>query len=303
MASNKFEKLIEYVVANDEKKARQLFHKIVVEKSRKIYEDLDIEDNSRAFDEVESDETSLDDAAGPVDEFGGDEVDDLEHDTFSEEGDEDFGEGLPTDDEFGAEGELTPEVDDRLADLESSFDELKAEFEALLGDEEKTDEDIIDKNEDEEEDIEIEDENLEDDEEAEEDLESDDLESEDLDSDEKEEDEDEEEEKVEEDEPVDESVIREYVDKVTKGLANTTEEPSTNKKSVVAGKNPLGAGSASPKNIVAGGTEKGRTAPTSGKFTTEPIVNVPGGKAKLKPVAKPVTTKEAEGTNKKSNLS
>lgn len=299
MASNKFEKLIEYVVANDDKKARQLFHKIVVDKSRKIYEDMelnDVEDNSRVFDDVESDETAFDDAAGPVDEegeFGGDEADDLESDTFAEDGVDgefghEFGDGEDTD-----EG-LTPEVDDRLADLESNFDELKAEFEALANGLEDTDEDIIDKNEDEEVDDELEDEELKDDEEE--------IESEDEDEDFSSSDVDEDEPEEEEEEHVDESIIREYVDKVTKGLANSTEESSTNKKSVVAGKNPLASGSASPKNIVAGGTEKGRTAPTSGKFTPD-IVNVPGGKAKLKPVGKPVTTKEAEGTNKKSNLS
>lgn len=288
MASNKFEKLIEYVVANDEKKARQLFHKIVVDKSRKIYEDLELNDdeNSRAFDDVESDELALDDAAGPVDdEFGGDEADDLESDTFSED-DGEFGDGDELGDEFGGEEDLTPEVDDRLADLESNFDELKAEFEALAGNLEDTDEDIVDHNEAEEADDSLEDEELEDDEDF---------------SDDTEEDEGEPEEEKDE-EVVDESIIREYVDKVTKGLANTSEEPSTNKKSVVAGKNPLASGSASPKNIVAGGTEKGRPAPTSGKFTPD-VVNVPGGKAKLKPVGKPVTTKEAEGTNKKSNLS
>jgi hypothetical protein len=295
MASNKFEKLIEYVVANDDKKARQLFHKIVVDKSRKIYEDLDLEDNSRAFDDVESDETAVGDA-GPIgeeeglDEFGGDEADDLEQDTFVDDEDE-F--GLESDDEFGAEGDLTPEVDDRLADLESNFDELKAEFEALAGDMVDTDEDELEGNEEEVEDLEGEDEELLGDEEAAEEVED---EVEDLEGEDEEESEEEEKE-----EPVDESIIREYVDKVTKGLANTTEEPSTNKKSVVAGKNPLASGSASAKNIVAGGTEKGRTAPTSGKFTPE-VVNVPGGKAKLKPVAKP-TSKEAEGTNKKSNLS
>jgi len=180
-----------------------------------------------------------------------------------------------------------------LADLESNFDELKAEFEALAGDMVDTDEDELEGNEEEVEDLEGEDEELLGDEEAAEEVED---EVEDLEGEDEEESEEEEKE-----EPVDESIIREYVDKVTKGLANTTEEPSTNKKSVVAGKNPLASGSASAKNIVAGGTEKGRTAPTSGKFTPE-VVNVPGGKAKLKPVAKP-TSKEAEGTNKKSNLS
>ena len=37
---NKFEQLIEYVINDDEQKARELFHDIVVAKSREIYESL-----------------------------------------------------------------------------------------------------------------------------------------------------------------------------------------------------------------------------------------------------------------------
>ena len=36
----KFEQLVEYVINDDEAKAKALFHDIVVEKSREIYEDL-----------------------------------------------------------------------------------------------------------------------------------------------------------------------------------------------------------------------------------------------------------------------
>ena len=35
--SKKFEQLIEFVINDDEQKARELFHEIVVEKSREIY--------------------------------------------------------------------------------------------------------------------------------------------------------------------------------------------------------------------------------------------------------------------------
>ena len=37
---SKFEQLIEYIINEDETKARELFHEIVVEKSRDIYESL-----------------------------------------------------------------------------------------------------------------------------------------------------------------------------------------------------------------------------------------------------------------------
>jgi F0F1-type ATP synthase membrane subunit b/b' len=38
--TSKFEQLIEYVINDEEQKARELFHDIVVEKSREIYENL-----------------------------------------------------------------------------------------------------------------------------------------------------------------------------------------------------------------------------------------------------------------------
>jgi hypothetical protein len=37
---NKFEQLIEYVINDEDAKARELFHDIVVEKSRQIYEEM-----------------------------------------------------------------------------------------------------------------------------------------------------------------------------------------------------------------------------------------------------------------------
>ena len=61
MSNNKFEQLIELFINEDEKKAKELFHDIVVEKSRDIYADLikedeveDIEENT----EEEVDELS-----------------------------------------------------------------------------------------------------------------------------------------------------------------------------------------------------------------------------------------------------
>ena len=38
--NDKFKKLIEYIVNEDESRARELFHEIVVEKSREIYESM-----------------------------------------------------------------------------------------------------------------------------------------------------------------------------------------------------------------------------------------------------------------------
>ena len=38
--TTKFEQLIEYVINDEQGKARELFHDIVVEKSREIYEEM-----------------------------------------------------------------------------------------------------------------------------------------------------------------------------------------------------------------------------------------------------------------------
>ena len=56
MSKNRFEQLIEYVINDEEAKAKELFHQIVVEKSRAIYEDL--------MDEEEKDDLEEDNAMG-----------------------------------------------------------------------------------------------------------------------------------------------------------------------------------------------------------------------------------------------
>ena len=73
---NRFEQLIEYVINDEEQKARELFHQIVVEKSREIYENLMKED----------------DAMGRMDQYdegrhsmGGDQADDLIDDVSVDE--------------------------------------------------------------------------------------------------------------------------------------------------------------------------------------------------------------------------
>lgn len=281
--ATKFEKLIEYVIANDEKKARALFHQIVVDKSRKIYEALDVDDTERAFDDVEADHT-----ASGEEEFGGDAADDLQTDVFVD-GEE------PAGDEAGVE--LNPEIDDRVADLESEFDALKAEFEELLHAEEGEDEEEVADLDSEEGDLEGLDSAVADDEgEAEfEEGEADEAEGE------AEEAEGEAEEDESEEEPVDESIIREYVLKVTQGLASDKEESFVNKKSVTKAEPSIVSG-VGPKNIVPGGESKGRPNPKSGEMIGDAeVVNRPGRKTvNLKPAPKPVTSKEDSGVNTKS---
>ena len=140
---NKFEQLIEYVINDDESKARELFHDIVVEKSREIYENLmneeDQEDEGEELDEAdesEEDGEELDEGEGCI---GGDASDDLidnveteEQGLQEEEGEEDGEEEIEFDAEEGEE-ESGEDLEDRVVDLEDKLDELMAEFEAMMG--------------------------------------------------------------------------------------------------------------------------------------------------------------------------
>lgn len=121
--SKKFEQLIEFVINDDEQKARELFHEIVVEKSREIYESLmadEFSDGGDLANSVEADEEGFDDSAEGFDEFGS-------------EGDSEFGDAESPED-------AVEELEDRVVDLEDKLDELMAEFDALMADEEGADE-------------------------------------------------------------------------------------------------------------------------------------------------------------------
>ena len=134
---NKFEQLIEYVINDDEAKARELFHDIVVEKSRTIYEEM-----MAADEEEETMEEAVEDDAEAMEEgmhdMGGDQADDLIDDIETEEsgvsmGEAEDGEEIEMDAEFGDE-EADAGLEDRVVDLEDKLDELMAEFESLMGD-------------------------------------------------------------------------------------------------------------------------------------------------------------------------
>jgi hypothetical protein len=127
--TSKFEQLIEYVINDEEAKAKELFHDIVVEKSREIYENLMNEEEEDLDESAEEEldeaaEEDLDESEEELDEnFGGDASDELIDDVEAEE------QGM----QEGEEGE--GDIEDRVVDLEDKLDELMAEFEALMGDE------------------------------------------------------------------------------------------------------------------------------------------------------------------------
>jgi len=306
---SKFEQMLEKLVADDRTAAEEIFHDIVVEKSRSIYEgllendikDIEVEETSKedeskkdddAVDEASKDESKEDDAVdeaskdeettdeslldienteiAPVEAHGGDATDDMVADIGmpAPTGDMDNGD----DSEKGEE-----EIEDRVVDLEDAIDDLKAEFEKMMGDEDKSD-----------------------------DAEGDDAE----DNGEEKEDEAFVDQSAEgetaiavapelgEQPAVETAVpktaseeIREYVNKV--GVTHT--DGSDNSKSPVAGKNDMG-GTAS--NIAKGGEETGGKAPAP-KEDNAGNINVPGAKAK--PVAAPkAKTSTEDDTSAKS---
>lgn len=321
--SVKFEELIEHVIAGNEAKARKLFHAIVVEKSRKIYEDLEVED---AFDDVDADRNGVEDDENSDEEIGGDAADDLQTDVFTDGDDidddddvedevsitdadenaEDDDDDDDDEDDDDNDDELNPDIDDRVSDLESELEKLEAQFDELHdAEEEEEDED----NEEEHEDIDdleddaaesdngevpsadvedihdLEEEEPDEDEETSEEAEDDDLDGLGLSDD--------------EDEPVDESLLREYVLRVTDGIADSTEKPFVNTKSPAAGKNDIVKG-VSGHNLNQGGVSTGRPTPKSEELTKDEIQNRAGKKKVSLKSAPKAVDKEQVSVNTKS---
>jgi len=127
--TNKFEQLIELFIAEDEEGAKELFHDIVVEKSRSIYEGLVDEDQMEETAEVEVEESEevseeseeVSEESDFDEDLGGNSAEDMIDDIEADE------EGLSMENDEGEE-----ELEDRVVDIEDALDELKAEFEALM---------------------------------------------------------------------------------------------------------------------------------------------------------------------------
>ena len=129
MDNKKFEQLIDLIINENEEQARELFHDIVVEKSREIYESM------MADEEVVENYEDM----GESDQVGGllDEIS-AEEEGMTEEDDEFADIEMSDDDEeMGSEEEHEEaDLEDRVVDLEDKLDELMAEFEELMGHEE-----------------------------------------------------------------------------------------------------------------------------------------------------------------------
>lgn len=112
-----FEAMLEALINEDQAAAKEIFHNIVVNKSREIYEELLESDfGPEEPEEPEEDEDEIaDDSADTSNPFGA--TDDDEE---------------PEEDEDEDEGELS----DRVMDLEDALEDLKQEFEELMAGEE-----------------------------------------------------------------------------------------------------------------------------------------------------------------------
>ena len=249
--SDKFNELIELIISEETDQAKELFHEIIVDKSRSIYESLIdeeevvdedeevdeseevVEETDEEIDESDFDESDFDE------ELGGDAAEEMIDDISADE------EGLALEAHDGEE-----EMEDRVVDLEDALDELKAEFEKLMGDDEGEEEMDM---------------------------------GPEMDMDEPEMDMDPEEEEMDEAEEMDETFVREYTEKAP--AAVTSEPSSVNKHSTVASKNDMGGKAASSS----GGENSGSKSATA-KVDDAGNVNKPGAKVKPVAAPKPKAT-------------
>ena len=133
---NRFEQLIEYVINDETKKAEELFHEIVVAKSRSIYESMMAQEakeeelDEAAEEDIEEGAMGGDAADDLIDEIEADESRDMSMEAEEEE-EEEFEMG--SDDAGDSEGGSEPASKDDILNLEDKLDQLMAEFEDLMG--------------------------------------------------------------------------------------------------------------------------------------------------------------------------
>jgi hypothetical protein len=307
--SNKFEKLLDYLVNEEMEKANELFHEIVVEKSRTIYETLIAEeaedeemdeskmcsschkapcecDESVEEDSEEEDESveeGVYDEEESMMEIGGDSSDDfvdsvVDRGAMDSDGAMDAGQrmgggmdGMDSDDE-------EPATKDDIQRVEDALEQLTAEFEALLADKTEDDSEFDD----------------------EDDMDMDmDFDSEDDGEEDSEEDDEEDADEFDDEEDADESFVREYREVVAKGTYDKfgkNSEDSVNAKSAVnANPSDRPVTKANAKNIAQsnggegkmdgtktnmGANAKSLAGSVKGKFTDGSTLNVDGKQTK-----------------------
>jgi hypothetical protein len=128
MDNKKFEQLIDLIINENEEQARALFHDIVVEKSREIYENIMSE-------EMEEEGMHMGGQVGEMmDEISAEqegmvEAEDEEID-FDDDGDEEI---IDIDSDQMHDEEADGEVEDAVIRIEDKLDQLMADFEKIMG--------------------------------------------------------------------------------------------------------------------------------------------------------------------------
>ena len=123
MDNKKFEQLIDLIINENEEQARALFHDIVVEKSREIYEDI-------MNDEMDEGMNPGGQVGQMMDEISAEEegmTEEEEEIDFDDEGDDDIVD-IEADDDMAGDG-----TEDRLVSIEDKLDQLMSEFEEIMG--------------------------------------------------------------------------------------------------------------------------------------------------------------------------
>jgi hypothetical protein len=134
MDNKKFEQLIDLIINENEEQAKALFHDIVVEKSREIYESMMDEEQMMSDQPSGMVEDLLDEIGS--EEAGMSEAEDEEFDIADMDDGDDEAVDIEMDDEEGGEEGL----EDRVVDLEDKLDQLMAEFEEIMGGDDMGDE-------------------------------------------------------------------------------------------------------------------------------------------------------------------
>ena len=135
MENKKFDKLIDLIINENEEQAKDLFHDIVVEKSREIYEtimaeemmDDDLEEGfggqvGDLADEINAEESGISEEEDEID-IDSEEIFDIDGSDESEAGDE---------------------VEDAVIRIEDKLDDLMAEFEEIMGKEDDLEDEMGD---------------------------------------------------------------------------------------------------------------------------------------------------------------
>jgi hypothetical protein len=140
--STKFEQLLDYLVNEEMDKANELFHEIVVEKSRDIYESLiaeeaeEDEEMDEGVEDEESDEEEMDEGVEELEDSYSMEADD-DSTAFRGDGTDDFEDEITANDD-GMDDEMDSDEfdstggdDQAVFDIKSAIEELEAALEKL----------------------------------------------------------------------------------------------------------------------------------------------------------------------------